>query len=105
MCLCVHVCIMCTSVHIYAHDHPYACTFCVYMQTCTCFSNFVLLKVLSRAFRNRFVELHFDDIPAEELVTILYRRCKLPESYAKKLVAVMRELQVQYISKHIAILL
>ena len=27
-------------------------------------------------------------------MTILYRRCKLPESYAKKLVAVMKELQV-----------
>jgi len=50
--------------------------------------------VLSRAFRNRFVELHFDDIPPDELVTILYKRCQLPESYAKKLVAVMRELQV-----------
>ncbi|XP_065904261.1 midasin-like isoform X2 [Dysidea avara] len=50
-------------------------------------------KVLSRAFRNRFVELHFDDIPSDELVTILYKRCQLPESYAKKLVAVMRELQ------------
>ena len=50
--------------------------------------------MLSRAFRNRFVELHFDDIPPDELVTILYKRCQLPESYAKKLVAVMRELQV-----------
>ena len=56
--------------------------------------NIFLLKVLSRAFRNRFVELHFDDIPAKELITILCKRCKLPESYAKKLVAVMKELQV-----------
>ena len=55
---------------------------------------FIVVQVLSRAFRNRFVELHFDDIPSDELVTILYKRCQLPESYAKKLVAVMRELQV-----------
>ena len=82
------------------------CVHSVYICKCVRVSVILfLLKVLSRAFRNRFVELHFDDIPAEELVTILYRRCKLPESYAKKLVAVMRELQVQYISKHIAIVL
>ena len=28
-------------------------------------------KVLSRAFRNRFLEVHFDDIPDDELETIL----------------------------------
>jgi midasin len=32
-------------------------------------------KPLSRAFRNRFVELHFDDLPSDELKTILELRC------------------------------
>ena len=117
-CVCVHacVCVCHACVHVcvcHARMHVCVCAcvrvknicmyyvsvcvhMCVWMHVCihanvrVCF----LLKVLSRAFRNRFVELHFDDIPAEELVTILYQRCKLPESYAKKLVAVMKELQV-----------
>ncbi|KAE8602908.1 hypothetical protein XENTR_v10014171 [Xenopus tropicalis] len=50
-------------------------------------------KVLSRAFRNRFVELHFDELPSAELETILHKRCCLPPSYCNKLVAVMLELQ------------
>ncbi|KAI6781079.1 Midasin [Emericellopsis cladophorae] len=33
-------------------------------------------KVLSRAFRNRFLELHFDDIPEDELETILRERSR-----------------------------
>ena len=33
-------------------------------------------KVLSRAFRNRFLELHFDDIPRDELEFILEKRAK-----------------------------
>ncbi|XP_068087248.1 midasin [Hyperolius riggenbachi] len=50
-------------------------------------------KVLSRAFRNRFVELHYDELPSPELETILHKRCSLPPSYCNKLVAVMLELQ------------
>ncbi|XP_075058881.1 midasin [Mixophyes fleayi] len=50
-------------------------------------------KVLSRAFRNRFVELHYDELPSAELETILHKRCSLPPSYCNKLVAVMLELQ------------
>ncbi|CAL8311820.1 unnamed protein product [Lota lota] len=50
-------------------------------------------KVLSRAFRNRFVELHFDELPSNELETILQQRCSLPPSYCTKLVKVMQELQ------------
>ncbi|KAM5256760.1 midasin [Ctenodactylus gundi] len=50
-------------------------------------------KVLSRAFRNRFVELHFDELPSSELETILHKRCSLPPSYCSKLVKVMLELQ------------
>ncbi|XP_054829779.1 midasin [Eublepharis macularius] len=50
-------------------------------------------KVLSRAFRNRFVELHFDELPSSELETILHKRCQLPPSYCCKLVKVMLDLQ------------
>uniref|UniRef100_A0A3B3CZB6 Midasin n=1 Tax=Oryzias melastigma TaxID=30732 RepID=A0A3B3CZB6_ORYME len=50
-------------------------------------------KVLSRAFRNRFVELHFDELPSEELESILHQRCSLPPSYCSKLVKVMLDLQ------------
>ncbi|XP_037374649.1 midasin [Talpa occidentalis] len=50
-------------------------------------------KVLSRAFRNRFVELHFDELPSSELETILHKRCCLPPSYCSKLVKVMLDLQ------------
>uniref|UniRef100_A0A7N6BG26 Midasin n=1 Tax=Anabas testudineus TaxID=64144 RepID=A0A7N6BG26_ANATE len=50
-------------------------------------------KVLSRAFRNRFVELHFNELPTAELETILHQRCSLPPSYCTKLVKVMQDLQ------------
>jgi midasin len=46
-------------------------------------------KPLSRAFRNRFVEIHVGDIPSQEMVTILEKRCGSPPSHAKKLVDVM----------------
>jgi midasin len=52
-------------------------------------------KVLSRAFRNRFIELHYDDIPSGELVNIVHEKSSLPLSYAKRMVAVMKELQVR----------
>lgn len=50
-------------------------------------------KVLSRAFRNRFLEVHFDDVPQHELETILCERCRIAPSYGKKIVQVFRELQ------------
>ncbi|CDK29573.1 unnamed protein product [Kuraishia capsulata CBS 1993] len=52
-------------------------------------------KVLSKAFRNRFLELHFDDIPQDELEVILRERCQIAPTYAKKIVAVYKELTVQ----------
>ncbi|XP_063385869.1 midasin [Cydia fagiglandana] len=52
-------------------------------------------KMLSRAFRNRFVELHFDEIPRKELETILHQRCHIPPTYSKKMIAVMAELQIR----------
>ncbi|QHS74848.1 AAA family ATPase midasin [Saccharomyces paradoxus] len=52
-------------------------------------------KILSRAFRNRFLELHFDDIPQDELEIILRERCKIAPSYAKKIVEVYRQLSIE----------
>ncbi|CAB4255465.1 similar to Saccharomyces cerevisiae YLR106C MDN1 Huge dynein-related AAA-type ATPase (midasin), forms extended pre-60S particle with the Rix1 complex (Rix1p-Ipi1p-Ipi3p) [Maudiozyma barnettii] len=52
-------------------------------------------KVLSRAFRNRFLELHFDDIPQDELEIILRERCRIAPSYAKKIVEVYRQLSIE----------
>lgn len=50
-------------------------------------------KVLSRAFRNRFLEVHFQDVPQAELETILCQRCRIAPSYGQKIVGVFRELQ------------
>ncbi|KAF9533063.1 hypothetical protein CPB83DRAFT_903057 [Crepidotus variabilis] len=50
-------------------------------------------KILSRAFRNRFLEVHFSDVPQIELETILCQRCRIAPSYGKKIVNVFRELQ------------
>lgn len=50
-------------------------------------------KSLSRAFRSRFLELHVDDIPDVELHEIIEKRCSIAPSYAKRMIAVMRELQ------------
>ena len=47
-------------------------------------------KVLSRAFRNRFLELEFDDIPEHELEEILCLRCQIPPSYGAKIVEVYK---------------
>ncbi len=51
-------------------------------------------KVLSRAFRNRFLELHFDDIPEDELETILRERSQIAPSFCTKIVAVYRKLSI-----------
>ncbi|KAH8345472.1 hypothetical protein KR084_002113 [Drosophila pseudotakahashii] len=50
-------------------------------------------KTLSRAFKNRFIELHFGDIPRGELETILEKRCFIPPTYARKMVHCMTQLQ------------
>lgn len=50
-------------------------------------------KTLSRAFRNRFLELHFDDIPEDELHIILEKRSqKVAPSDCKRIVDVYKEL-------------
>ncbi|XP_057771067.1 midasin isoform X2 [Salvia miltiorrhiza] len=58
-------------------------------------------KMLSRAFRNRFVEIHVDEIPQEELSTILEQRCNVAGSYAKKMVDVMKELHLHRQSSNV----
>lgn len=51
-------------------------------------------KVLSRAFRNRFLELHFDDIPENELETILRERTQIAPSFCSRIVTVYKKLAV-----------
>ena len=50
-------------------------------------------KELSEAFKNRFIILHAEEIPHKELSTIVHKRCAIAESHAKKLVAIMKDLQ------------
>lgn len=52
-------------------------------------------KRLSRALRNRFLEIHFDDIPEAELEIILNERCSIPPSYCSQIVAVYKRLSLQ----------
>lgn len=51
-------------------------------------------KALSRAFRNRFLELHFDDIPEDELEVILRERSQIAPSFCSKIVAVYKKLSM-----------
>ncbi|TMW64993.1 hypothetical protein Poli38472_009160 [Pythium oligandrum] len=51
-------------------------------------------KVLSRAFRNRFLEIQVDEAPTSELQTILQERSSLPPSYCGILIDIMRQLQL-----------
>lgn len=50
-------------------------------------------KQLSQAFRNRFIEMHVDDLPDRELATILSQRSQLPPSFVEAMVATMSELR------------
>ncbi|CBZ26594.1 conserved hypothetical protein [Leishmania mexicana MHOM/GT/2001/U1103] len=58
-------------------------------------------KMLSRAFRNRFLEITVDEIPTAEISTILCRRYSLPQSFADKMVEVMTALQIHRQSSQI----
>lgn len=51
-------------------------------------------KILSRAFRNRFLELHFDDIPEDELEIILQERSQIAPSFCSKIVTVYKQLSI-----------
>ena len=50
-------------------------------------------KQLSRAFRNRFVEIHVGEIPEQEMIKILELRCHCPPSHSNLLVEVMSKLR------------
>lgn len=52
-------------------------------------------KQLSRAFRNRFVEIHMGDIASKEMAQILVEKCSCAPSQADMLVAVMDRLRVR----------
>ncbi|QSL65832.1 hypothetical protein MERGE_000110 [Pneumocystis wakefieldiae] len=58
-------------------------------------------KRLSRAFRNRFLELHYDNIPENELETIICNRCHIPPSYSTKMVEVYKKLSLRRESSRI----
>ena len=51
-------------------------------------------KVLSRAFRNRFLELHFDDIPEDELEIILRERSQTAPQFCTKIITVYKKLSI-----------
>jgi midasin len=53
-------------------------------------------KNLSRAFRNRFIEICFGDLPFEEIEDIVSRSCGIPAKFSKAMVDVMRDLQVSF---------
>ena len=50
-------------------------------------------KVLSRALRNRFLEVRFEDVPPAELEHSLCQRSRIAPSYSQRIVAVFHELQ------------
>ena len=52
-------------------------------------------KHLSRAFRNRFLEIHFTEIPENELEIILRQRAQIAPSYCSQIVAVYKKLSLQ----------
>jgi midasin len=50
-------------------------------------------KALSRAFRSRFLELQFNDLPLDEIEQILSSRCQIAPSFARRIAQVYRILQ------------
>ena len=51
-------------------------------------------KVLSKAFINRFVVFHVDDLPVEELSEVISRRCEVAKSHAERMIDTMQRLQM-----------
>ena len=51
-------------------------------------------KELSEAFKNRFVLIRVGDVPLDELLEILMKKCSLPKSRASLMVKVMENLQI-----------
>ena len=87
------------QVHALLLTHAFTCTITIVNINAVTLTRFDVhagqyggRKVLSRAFRSRFLELHVGDLPDDELEFILQQRCALAPSYSKKLVGVMRDL-------------
>ena len=59
-------------------------------------------KPLSRAFRDRFVEIHVDEPPPDELAQIVKRVGGVPPSLAAKLVEPRALQQLQLVLRHAA---
>ncbi|KAL4485768.1 hypothetical protein ABPG72_012308 [Tetrahymena utriculariae] len=51
-------------------------------------------KELSKAFKNRFVQIYFDDISEKDLEQILQKRCVIAPSYCKRLMSILKDLKV-----------
>ena len=51
-------------------------------------------KPLSRAFRNRFIEISIPDLPHSEIQEIVVQSCGLAPKYGAILVNIMKELQI-----------
>ena len=60
--------------------------------------HFMFLKKIKSKMFFRFVELHFSELPSNELSYIIEKRCKISTKAAKKLISVMHELQVKLIT-------
>ena len=52
-------------------------------------------KELSKAFKNRFIQIYFDEISESDLEKIILKRTKIAPSFCKKLLSVMKELQLR----------
>ena len=52
-------------------------------------------KPLSRAFRNRFIEIYIGDLPYTEVEEIVSSSCGIPPKQGKMLVAVMKDMQMR----------
>lgn len=52
-------------------------------------------KPLSRAFKNRFIEISIGDLPVDEIEIIVCQACGIAPKYSKMLVKTMHELQIR----------
>lgn len=52
-------------------------------------------KPLSRAFKNRFLEINVSDLPLPEVETIICHACGIAPKFASMLVKTMHELQIR----------
>ena len=72
------------SPHCTCTSSRNCCTFTRHESIMWFYARPVSMQALSRAFRNRFLELHIDDIPMAELAHIVEKRCLIPARYRGK---------------------